>query len=446
MVSCHVYVCTEKPNSTIMLVNEKIQSPISNRNNPLDIMLADRKASLNERTRNWQNCVDEKIRKHEYFNMREIVSEHDREVIVFDRYTGEYQKMLMFGSNNYLGLANHPYVKQKVKQAIDDMGVGIGGSPILNGYTRLHRQLEERLSGIKKTEDTLLFSSGYSANIGMITALVKPDSTVIFDEHSHASFYDGLKMIGGKELRIKPFKHNNMFELEYYLRKFTELSNKQIFVGVEGVYSLDGDTAPLDKIASLCKEYNSVLLLDDANGTGITGKNGFGTAEKYGVEGSIDITMGSFSKTFAVTGGFISSSKPLVSYLRYMARSGMFSASLPPIVVSAVLAGIDIMESEKFRLEKLHENVKYAANSLNRIGLFVSPQAAIISLIVPPHMNISTASRCFHEKGIFINTVEYPAVPLNKQRFRISITANHTFSDIDRLTETINCIWKKYAH
>jgi len=429
-----------------MLVQEKIHSPASKRPDLLAIMLADRKACLDDRVRNWQHCVDVKIQKNEYFYMREVVSAHDREVIVFDRYTGEYKKMLMFGSNNYLGLANHPYVKRKVKQTIDSMGVGIGGPPILNGYTKLHRQLEERLSALKKTEDTLLFSSGYAANVGMITALVKPENVLLFDEYSHASFYDGLKMLGGnKQLLIKPFKHNNLAELKDLLDEYSKITKKQIFVGVEGVYSMDGDTAPLDKITALCKTYKAVLMLDDAHGTGVVGRNGHGTTEKYGVEGDVDIIMGTFSKVFAVTGGFISSSKPVVNYMRYFARSSMFSASLPPVIVSAVLAGLDVLENEKHLLTRLHENVDYTAKNLNNIGLPVNPEAAIITLMTPQHMNISKASRCFHERGIFINSVEFPAVPPNKQRFRISITANHTLADLDRLVESVDYVWKKYA-
>jgi glycine C-acetyltransferase len=212
-------------------------------------------------------------------------------------------------------------------------------------------------------------------------------------------------------------------------------------VGVEGVYSMDGDLAPLDRIVELCEAHGAILIVDDAHGTGVMGAKGSGTAEHFGVEGKIPLTMGTFSKAFAVTGAFVAGPQPIISYLRFFARSYMFSASLPPMVLAAVLGGLDVLEAEPERLVRLRENVARAAAGLNAIGIPVRPEAAIIPLLVPQSMNIRQAGRRFHERGIFVNSVEYPAVPISQQRFRISMMATHRCEDIDTLLSAVEEIW-----
>ena len=209
---------------------------------------------------------------------------------------------------------------------------------------------------------------------------------------------------------------------------------------------MDGDLAPLPELVALCHEFDAILLLDDAHGTGVMGANGGGTAEHFGIKGDTAISMGTFSKTFAVTGGFIAGPKPVIDYLRYFARPYMFSASLSPVVVATVLAGLDVLEEEPERLWHLRQNIAYAAASLHRIGFDVHPETAIIPLIVPEWMDIRRASRMFHEKGIFVNSIEYPAVPVTQQRFRISIMATHSGNDIDRLTRAVREVWDACRH
>ncbi len=218
----------------------------------------------------------------------------------------------------------------------------MGGPPLLNGYTALHRELEERLAALKGCESAMLFSSGYGANIGLVTALVNQRDRVFYDAYSHASFCDGIKMAG---VQSRHFPHNDIDRMERMLEACSG-ADHDVFVGVEGVYSMDGDLAPLDRLTQICRERGAILLLDDAHGTGVMGKTGRGSAEHFGVEGLVDITMGTFSKTFATTGGFIASTGPIIEYLRYFARSYMFSASLPPVVAAAVIAGLDVIEQE----------------------------------------------------------------------------------------------------
>lgn len=406
-----------------------------------EMLLKGRQLRLADKAQFFTQFVDELTANKQMHHMRCVSSAADREVSVIDRYTGRNRKMIMFGSNNYLGLANHPYVKEKAIKAISEYGAGIGGPPLLNGYTLLHRELEERLAHLKGAEDALVFSSGYGANVGLVSGLLNSNDVVIYDAYSHASFCDGIKMADAQSFR---FPHNNIPLLKKRLEQHSAGSDKDIYVGVEGVYSMDGDLAPLNEIVLLCKSKGAVLIVDDAHGTGVMGKTGRGTAEHFGVEGQIDISMGTFSKTFAATGGFIAASKPIINYLRFFARSYMFSASLPPVTIAIVLACLDVIENEPQLLDMLRCNVEYTALKLREIGIGIEPQSAIIPLRVPVGMDLRKAACKFNDKNIFVNSIEYPAVPINQQRFRISIMATHKKEDIDKLIEAVDEIWSEY--
>jgi glycine C-acetyltransferase len=401
------------------------------------VLLHGRRLPLAERVQFFAEFLRGLEERGERTTMREIASAADREVRVCESGSAA-RPMLMFGSNNYLGLANHPRVVAAVGAAVSEYGAGIGGPPLLNGYTRLHRELEERLAALKGTEDAIIFSSGYGANVGLVTGLVNPDDLVLYDAYSHASFCDGLKMSG---VEAHSFHHNDLADLERMLGRHAGAAGRDVYIAAEGVYSMDGDTAPVDRLVALCRQYGARLLLDDAHGTGVMGPTGRGTAERYGVEGQVDVTMGTFSKTFSVTGGFVAADRAIVDYLRYFARSYMFSASLPPPVIAAVLAGLDVMEDEPWLRERLHANVACALAGLRAIGFDIASETGVIPLIVPRGMSIRRAARRFHELGIFVNAVEYPAVPVSQQRFRVSMMATHTKEDIDRLLEAVADVW-----
>jgi glycine C-acetyltransferase len=260
---------------------------------------------------------------------------------------------------------------------------------------------------------------------------------VLYDAYSHASFCDGIKMAGVLSHR---FPHNDLGRLRQLLEQTTS-SDHDTYVGVEGVYSMDGDLAPLDRLVDLCDEFGAILIVDDAHGTGVMGRHGRGTAEHFHVEGRVPLTMGTFSKSFSVTGAFVAGPREIINYLRFFARSYMFSASLPPPIIATVLAGLDVLEREPERLSTLRNNMHYAVEHFRRMGFAMHPEAAIIPLLVPASMDIRRASRKFHEKGIFVNSVEYPAVPVSQQRFRISMMATHTRADIDRLLATVQEVW-----
>jgi len=369
---------------------------------------------------------------------RTVLSAADREVIVKDPFTGVRRDMLMFASNNYLGLANHPHVMNRVRKAIDKYGVGVGGPPLLNGYISLIEELEERLASFKNKEAAIVFSSGFLANLGIVTGLAESNDVIIYDELSHASFYDGIKMT---KARSFPFVHNDMKQLEELVEQYSLESIGSVFVCIEGVYSMDGDIAPLDMISKLCNRTGAILVVDDAHGTGVLGENGRGTASHLDCDEDIDITMGTFSKVFATCGGFVAGSTALTEYLRFQSRPYIFSASIPPPVAATVLGGIEVIENEPWLRIQLMENTKYAIEKLSPFGFYAPPEAAIITLTLPGKMDIRKAALLFHQKDIFLNSVEYPAVPANRQRFRISIMATHTKNDIDRLANVTEEIW-----
>ena len=403
-----------------------------------DVMLRGRQLNLVERC----SLCDEFLRtlreRQEAVVMRELLSPVDREILVSDSDTHRARRLLMFGSNSYLGLGTHPRVMERVQQALMEFGVGSTGTALLSGYTRLHRELEERIAALKGTEDAMLFSSGYAANVSLISALARPDDVLLYDEFSHASQVDGIRMGGVK--RLYPFPHNSAVALAGLDFGGVDKSH-DVFVMVEGVYSMSGDVAPLDELVRVCCERRYHLIVDDAHGTGTMGKRGRGTAEHFGVEGKVDVTVGTFSKVFAVIGGFVAASRPLIQYLRFFNRSYMFSTSLPPPVVGAVLGGLDVIEHDSGPLESLRANVGYLTCGLRALGHDVSAETPIIPLRVPADMNMRAASKKFEQLGIFINSIEYPAVPITKQQFRISVMATHRKEDLDSLLRAIDEVW-----
>lgn len=398
------------------------------------IHLSTRNKKLSDRVDFFMQAMSEMT--HTY--KRSVLTAADREVCVKDPFTGALRNMLMFASNNYLGLAVHPHVIKRVKKAINEFGCGIGGPPLLNGYIKLIEETEERLAAFKSKEAAIIFSSGFMANLGVVSSLAEHNDIILYDELSHASFYDGIRLTKAKSI---PFSHNDMDQLKRLAEYHCVQTKGTVFICTEGVYSMDGDIAPLDVISEITKNTGATLIVDDAHGTGVLGKNGSGTASYLDCEGNVDISMGTFSKAFATCGGFIAASKELIEYIRYYARPYMFSASIPPPVAATVLGGIEVIETEPWLRQQLLDNVQYAIKKLNPFGFYASPQAAIITLALPEKMDIRKSACLFHEKNIFLNPVEYPAVPASKQRFRISIMATHTLHDIDKLATAVEEVW-----
>lgn len=404
------------------------------------ILLRSRRLGIRARTETYSNWIRNVQSRGESMYHRVIQSPVDRAVRVLDTQTGVEQEMLMFGSNTYLGLTNHPYVKERMQAAIDEWGAGVGGAPLLSGYSGLHRQLEERMAAFKGSEDAVIYQSGYGANLGLITCLLGKRDVAYYDVRSHACTLDGINMAAG--IGVK-FAHNDMDALAELLSHPVEGDR---IICVEGVYSMDGDLAPLPEIVQLAKRHDALILLDDAHGVGVVGRQGRGTADHFGVAPDIDMMVGTFSKVFGVTGGVVCTSRAISDYLRHFSRSNVFSSSLPPSSIAAVHAGLDLLERDDSLIAKLHDNVAYLARKLNALGFDVAPDSAIVPLPVPKEMNLRRAVRYIHDRGIFANAVEYPAVAVHRQRIRFSVMAVHTYDDIDRVVEVVEEVWTKFAN
>lgn len=403
------------------------------------ILLQSRRLGVRDRARAYSQWIRRVQGRGESLYHRVVTSAVDRAVTVLDTRTGEEQEMLMFGSNSYLGLTNHPYVEERMTAAIREWGAGVGGAPLLSGYSGLHRELEERLAAFKGTEEAVIYQSGYGANVGLLSALVGKRDVVYYDDRSHASTLDGLGLAAGASVK---FRHNDATDLGRHLEAHGE---GDAFVCVEGVYSMDGDLAPLDEIVPLAKRHDAVVVVDDAHGVGVVGRQGRGAADHFGVADDCDVLMGTFSKVFGVTGGVVCTSRDIADYLRHFSRANVFSSALPPSTVAAVLAGLDLLERDDELVARLHDNVAYFAAGLRGLGFDVDPETAIVPLPVPEGMPLRQAARFIHDQGVFANAVEYPAVAVHRQRLRFSLMSSHTRADIDRVVEVVGEAWARFA-
>jgi glycine C-acetyltransferase len=370
--------------------------------------------------------------------LAQVLSVADREVEVADPVTGEPVTMVMFGSNNYLGLAGHPEVRERARRAVVELGVGATGPPIFNGYSHLHQELEARLAAFKGTEAAMLFASGYAANLGVFGGLVRERDLPVFDEYVHASYWDGIRLAACA--RFRRFRHNDADHLDRVLST-VERPDRDVYVGIEGVYSMDGDLAPLDRIVPMARRHGAIVVLDDAHATGVLGENGRGSAEHFGVEGQVDVITATLGKSFGVLGGVVCASADLIGYLRFVARSHLFSTAPPPALVASALAALDVLEREPERRAALLDNVAYAAKALAPFGVQGNASTAILALPIPDDLDPAQVVECLQRHRVFLNYAPFPAVPRGKQRFRISVMATHTKADIDRLVECIADVW-----
>jgi 8-amino-7-oxononanoate synthase len=353
---------------------------------------------------------------------RVIESAQDPEVLMNGR------RMIMVGSNNYLGLTNHPAVKEAAIEAIRKYGTGAAGSRFLNGTLDIHVKLEEKLARFIRKEAALIFSTGFQVNLGVISALVGKDDVMIIDKMDHASIIDGCRLSYGE---VKKFRHNDMADLERILKENIDRSKLII---VDGVFSMEGDIVNLPRVVELAKAYGARLMVDDAHGIGVLGKTGRGTAEHFGLEDEVDIIMGTYSKSLASIGGFISGSEKVVHYIKHFARSLIFSASPPPASVAAVSAAIDIIDNEPERIERLWKNTRKMLEGLKDLGFQVGPsETPIIPVLVGDNETAFKMAMMLQEEGVFANVAVSPAVPEGKALIRTSYMATHTDEQLDRV-------------
>src|SRR5690554_4968295 len=382
------------------------------------------------------------VRKEFHHWNRILTSPSERRIKILDRYTNSEREMVMMASNNYLGLTTHPRVKEAARRALEKFGIGAGSVPLFGGTLDLHRELELKLAEMKGCEDAIIFTSGYSSNVGCVSALVRKDDVAINDRLNHASLIDGCRLSGGT---LRAFRHNDMESLEKVLASCDrEFQGKLIIV--DGVFSMDGDISPLPEIKKLADKYGARIMIDEAHATGVIGENGRGTPEHFNMEGQIDIVAGTLSKALSGVGGFVASSREVVNYLRFYARSYMFSTALPPAVTGALIAGIDVIQTEPDLRKKLWYNIDYMIGNLKKMGFDLgNAQTGIIPINVGDEKILKLMSRDVHQAGIFLNPVYFPAVPKKLSRLRLSLMATHTQEDLDDTLEVLEKTGKKYG-
>ncbi len=367
-----------------------------------------------------------------YPYFRIIESAQDPEITMNGR------RMIMVGSNNYLGLTNHPKVKEAAIEAIRKYGTGCAGSRFLNGTLDIHVQLEEKLARFIGKDAALIFSTGFQVNLGVISALAGKDDLVIIDKMDHASIIDGCRLSFAE---IRKYKHNDMSDLE---RVLGENEDRYKIVVVDGVFSMEGDIARMPEIVSLSKKYGARLMVDDAHGIGVLGKTGRGTAEHFGLEHEVDLIMGTYSKSLASIGGFISGSADVIHFIKHYARPLIFSASPPPASVASVSAAIDIIENEPERREQLWKNTSKMLNGFISLGFHTGhSQTPIIPIIVGENEKAFMFAMMLQEEGIFANVAVTPAVPAGMALIRTSYMATHTDEHLDIVLRAFEKVGKK---
>jgi 8-amino-7-oxononanoate synthase len=345
------------------------------------------------------------------------------------------RRLLMIGSNNYLGLTNHPKVKERAIEAVRKFGTSCTGSRFLNGTLQMHLELEERLAAFVGKEAALVFSTGFQVNLGSIPAVVDPGDIIITDKEVHASIVDGARQAKGqKGVQARIFKHNDAADLDSILKACPEEAGK--LVAVDGVYSMGGDIARLPEIVPICKKYNARLLCDDAHSLGVLG-GGRGTAARFGLVSEVDLVMGTFSKSFASIGGFISGPKEVIHWIQIFARPFIFSASLPPANVATVLACLDVIEEEPERVARVNQIGERVRTELKGMGYNIAvSETPIIPIVIGDMMKTIQAWKILFEAGIYTNVALPPAVPPDLALLRTSYMATHTDSQVDRILET----------
>jgi len=359
-----------------------------------------------------------------YFFFRKLESAQDSEVVVNGK------RVIMIGSNNYLGLTNHPRVKEAAIKAIERFGCGCAGSRFLNGNLEMHEELEIKLARFFRKEAALVFATGYQTNLGSISALLGRTDVAIIDKYDHASIIDGCRLSFGQ---VKKYRHNDMKDLERILEA---TKDKGKLIIVDGIFSMEGDIADLPNIVKLAKAYGARVMVDDAHSIGVLGAGGRGTAEHFGLEDQVDLIMGTYSKSLAAIGGFVAGSKEVIDFIKHIGRSMIFSASLPPPLVASVSAALDIIQEQPQLRTQLWKNTHKMLKSYKEMGYDTGvSETPVIPIIIKDNMKVYAMCKLLFENGVFVNPVVSPAVPPGRELLRTSYMATHTEEQLDRVLD-----------
>ncbi|MCB1151969.1 aminotransferase class I/II-fold pyridoxal phosphate-dependent enzyme [bacterium] len=348
------------------------------------------------------------------------------------------REVIMLGSNNYLGLTNHPKVKEAAKAALDKYGSGTAGSRFLNGTLDIHLELERKLAQLVGKEDAIVFSTGMMVNLGVISTLVGRGDTVIIDRTDHASILDGTRLSYGQ---VKKYRHNDMESLEQVLR--TCDTNGKLIV-IDGVFSMHGDIAKLPQILELARKYDAEVMVDDAHGVGVLGQQGRGTSDHFGVTDQVVAIVGTFSKSLASVGGFVAADADVIHFVRHTARSLIFSASMPPASCASVSAAVDVMLEEDWRLTQLWRNTEVMMERLKDAGFNTGPSdTPIIPVVVGEDLMAFQMCHRLFEEGVFVNSVVSPAVEKGDALIRLSLMATHTEDEVHRAMDILTRVGRE---
>jgi 8-amino-7-oxononanoate synthase len=369
-----------------------------------------------------------------YPYFRAISSEQDTEVMI------NGMKVLMFGSNSYMGLTNHPKVIEAAIEATKKFGTGLAGSPFLNGTLTIHKDLEARLADYVGKEDAMIYSTGFGVNLGVVSTLTGREDYIILDEQDHASIIEGRRLSFSNYLK---YKHNDMESLENQLKRCEP--DKVKLIVTDGVFSMEGDVANLPEIVRLSKKYNASVMVDEAHGLGVFGEGGRGTCNHFGVTDDVDLIMGTFSKSLASLGGFIATDKVITNFLRHHSRSYIFTASITPASTAAVNAALDIIISEPERQEHLWKITNYALEQFRAMGCEIGHTSTpIIPLFIRDDYKTFQVTSDLLKEGVFVNPVVTPAVAPQDTLIRYSLMATHTEEQVQRSLEAIEKVFRKY--
>jgi len=359
--------------------------------------------------------------------------------LVFDRYSNK-KEMIYLASNDYLNLTQHPRVISSAINAIKQYGTGAGSAPLFGGAIDKHVELEQKIAKLKGCEAALIYTSGFGTNYGTISALLHEKDVAILDMYVHASIIDGCK-----NTNTKFFKHNDIDSLEKVLRNAKDKYNTKLII-VDGVFSMDGDIARLDKIVELAKLYSAYVMVDEAHATGIIGENGRGTPEYFNIEGKVDIVAGTFSKALGGVGGFVAATNDIIKFLKFNSRSYIFSTALPPSIACSAIESINIIETEPIHRKKLWQNIEYFRSNLLKMGFNIgNSQTAIFPIIIGDEYKVMSMNRELNKENIFVNAAFYPAVPRRLSRIRMSLMSTNTTDQLDRVFDILETLGKKYG-
>ena len=374
-----------------------------------------------------------------FFKLR-VLEDEQAPVCTYDG-----RRVINLASNNYLGLCNHPRLREAAIAATEKYGVGSGAVRTIAGTMRIHMELEEKIARFKGVEACVVFQSGFAANAGTVSSILGKDDFILSDELNHASIIDGARLSRAK---VKVFRHKDVAHCEELLREVENEPGRKLII-TDGVFSMDGDIGPVDKLAELAERYGAIMMVDDAHASGVLGRNGRGSVDHFGMTDKVDVQVGTLSKAIGALGGYVCGSRDLIDYLYHRARPFLFSTSHPPSVAATCIAAFDLLESEPERIDRLWANTEYFRGELEAAGFDIGgrttprSETPITPIILGDGRNTMDFSRALFDAGVMATGIAFPTVPEGKARVRTIMTSEHTHAQIDQALETFTSVGKK---